>query len=162
MLKGRRFLLSTSLAMAFALLSAGGSLRAQSANADILTYKGSDRAQRLLEGASNEGEVVFYSAMITNQALRPMADAFQKKYPKIKMTFWRADSEDIAAKLSAEIRANRLMADVVEGTGIGEIAVQAGFAQPVWSPELDNILSRIRDSRSLWAPTRMSYFSAEK
>ena len=160
MFKGRTFLLSTSLAMICVLLSAGASLRAQSANADILTYKGPDRAQRLLEGATNEGEVVFYSAMITNQALRPMADAFQKKYPKIKMTFWRADSEDIAAKLSAEMRANRLMVDVVEGTGIGEIAVQAGFAQPVWSPQFENIPSRIRDGRSLWAPTRMSYFSA--
>jgi iron(III) transport system substrate-binding protein len=160
MLIWRRLFLSTALSTACALLTAGTGLRAQTANTDILTYRGPDRAEKLLEGASKEGEVVFYSAMITNQALRPMADAFQKKYPKVKMTFWRADSEDIAAKLSAEIRANSLKADVVEGTGIGEITVQAGYAQPVWSPELDNLSPKIRDSRGLWAPTRMSYFSA--
>ena len=156
----RRLFLSTALSTVCAVLTAGARLHAQTANTDILTYRGPDRTERLLEGASKEGEVVFYSAMITNQALRPMADAFQKKYPKVKMTFWRADSEDIAAKLSAEIRANSLKADVVEGTGIGEITVQAGYAQPVWSPELDKLSPKIRDSRGLWAPTRMSYFSA--
>jgi ABC-type Fe3+ transport system substrate-binding protein len=160
MLNWGRLFLSTVLPMGCVMLCASTRLQAQPVDSEILTYRGPDRSQRLLEGASKEGEVVFYSAMITNQALRPMADAFQKKYPKIKMTFWRADSEDIAAKLSAEMRANSLKADAAEGTGIGEIAVQAGFAQPVWSPELASLPPKIRDSRGLWAPTRMSYFSA--
>ena len=160
MVMWRKLFLSIPLSATCVLLSAGACLRAQPVNTDILTYRGADRTEKLLEGAAKEGEVVFYSAMITNQALRPMADAFQKKYPTVKMTFWRADSEDIAAKLSAEIRANSLKADVVEGTGIGEITVQAGYAQPVWSPELDNLPPKIRDGRGLWAPTRMSYFSA--
>ena len=126
----------------------------------ILTYRGPDREQRLLEGAKKEGEVVFYSAMITNQALRPITAAFQKKYPDLKLTYWRGDSEDIALKLSAEIRANSLKVDIVEGTGIGEMAVKAGFALPAWSPQLASIPENIRDQRQLWMPTRMSYFSA--
>ena len=32
--------------------------------------------------------------MIVNQALRPLADGFGKKYPFVKMTYWRADSEE--------------------------------------------------------------------
>ena len=52
---------------------------AQIAGSDILTYKGADREQRLIEGATREKEVVHYSAMIVNQALRPLTAAFQKK-----------------------------------------------------------------------------------
>jgi iron(III) transport system substrate-binding protein len=124
----------------------------------ILTYTGGDRQQRLIEGAKQEGRVTYYSGMIVNQALRPLTAAFQKKYPFIKMTHWRGDSEDILTRVSAELRASNLVADVIEGTGVGELAVQAGLAQPVWSPQLADIPDFMRDPRRLWAPTRMSYF----
>jgi iron(III) transport system substrate-binding protein len=132
---------------------------AQSLDAGILTYKGPDRTEKLIEGAKREGELTYYSAMIVNQALRPLTAAFQKKYPFIKIAFWRADSEEIETKLSAEMRANNLVGDAIEGTGIGELAVRAGLAQPIWSPQLAGIPEKMRDPRALWAPTRMSYFS---
>lgn len=131
---------------------------AQSTDDSILTYAGPDRTERLIAGAKREGQVTYYSAMIVNQALRPLTAAFQKKYPFIKMTYWRGDSEDIHTRMTAEIRANKLTVDVVEGTGIGELAVRANLAQPAWSPELAAISERMRDPRRLWAPTRMSYF----
>jgi iron(III) transport system substrate-binding protein len=146
-----------TLAVAAACLLAPAA-RAQNADT-ILTYRGPDREQKLIEGAKKEGEVVFYSGMIVNQALRPVAAAFQKKYPFIKMTFWRGDSEPIATKVAAETRAHNPVGDVIEGTGLGELAVREGLAQPAWSPELNAIPERLRDPRSLWAPTRMSYFS---
>lgn len=132
--------------------------RAQNA-ADIINYKGPDRQKRLEEGAKKEGQVVLYSAMIVNQAQRPIAAAFMKKYPFIKMTFWRGDSEDIAAKLAAEVRANNVVADVVEGTGVGELIVQAKEAQPFYSPDLEGVAEKYRDPAGLWAPTRLSYYS---
>jgi iron(III) transport system substrate-binding protein len=132
---------------------------AQDAHDNILTYSGPDRAEKLIEGARQEGQLTYYSAMIVNQALRPLTAAFQKKYPFIKMSYWRGDSEDMETKLAAEMRANNPVVDVVEGTGIGELAVRAGFAQPVWSPELANIPVEMRDPRRLWVPTRVSYFS---
>ena len=70
---------------------------------DILTSRAPNRDELLLEGARKEGQVVLYSAAIVNQALRPMAEAFMKKYPFIKLTFWRGDTEEIIAKLSAEV-----------------------------------------------------------
>ena len=131
---------------------------AQTAAIDPLTYAGADRAQRLLDGAAKEGEVVLYSGVIVNQALRPLTTAFQKKYPSIKMTYWRGDSEDIAVKLGAEIRAGNPVADVVEGTGIGEMVARAGMAQQAVSPEIAAIPEALRDPSHLWSPTRMSYF----
>src|SRR5262245_63954301 len=84
---------------------------------EIVNYRGSDRQQVLVEGARKEGQVVLYSALIVNQMLRPLAAGFMKKYPFIKMTYYRADSEELLAKLSAETRANNVVADIFEGSG---------------------------------------------
>jgi iron(III) transport system substrate-binding protein len=154
-----RLIGAAALAVACAIFCLlGTTAHAQTADS-ILTYQGSDREQKLIAGAKQEGEVVFYSGMIVNQALRPVTEAFEKKYPFVKMTFWRADSEVIATKVAAEMRAHNPAGDVIEGTGIGELAVSEGIAQPAWSPQVEGIPQRLRDPRGLWAPTRMSYFS---
>ncbi len=125
-----------------------------------LTYAGPDRQHVLIEGARGEGELVFYSAMIVNQALRPVSEAFMKKYPFIKLTYWRAESSGIFTKLSAEARAGKVMADVVEGTGVGESVIQAGLAQPYATPALADIPAAYHDPNNLWTPTRRSFFGA--
>jgi ABC-type Fe3+ transport system substrate-binding protein len=126
---------------------------------DILLSKAPDRAQTILDGARKEGQVALYSAMIVNQALRPLTDAFMKKYPFVKMTFWRGDTEEIVDKLSAEERANNVVADVVEGTGVGDLAVNAGLTQPYDTPMVAAMPARYRDPRGRWTYTRISYFS---
>jgi ABC-type Fe3+ transport system substrate-binding protein len=125
---------------------------------EFLQSRAPDRAQAILEGARKEGQVVLYSAAIVNQALRPLAEAFMRTYPFVKMTFWRGDTEEIIAKLSAEARARNVVADVAEGTGVGELAVQAALAQPYYTPMAEALLERYRDPRSLWTSTRLSYF----
>src|SRR6476646_1858647 len=94
---------------------------------EIVNYRGADREQVLVEGAKKEGQVVLYSALIVNQMLRPLSAGFMKKYPFLKMTYYRADSEELLAKLSAEARSNNVIADLFEGSGGGEIAVEAGL-----------------------------------
>ena len=141
---------------AVAILS--GSASAQQGQ-DILSYKGEDRQQKLVEGARKERQVVLYSAMIVNQALRPIAEKFGKKYPFIKLSYWRADSEDITQKISAEVRANNVVADVFEGTGVGELAVGAGLAQPYATPAINAYPEQYRDPTGMWTPTRLSYYS---
>jgi len=126
---------------------------------ELLTYSGDDREQAILDGARKEGQVVLYSSLIVNQATRPLSQAFMKKYPFIKMTFWRGDTEDIIARLSAEARANNIVADVIEGTGVGEAAVEAKLTQPYFTPMVAAMPDRYRDPRGHWASTRISYFS---
>ena len=136
-------------------IAAPVSARAQ----DILTSRAPDREQRILEGARKEGQVVLYSAAIVNQALRPLADAFNKKYPGIRMSYWRGDSEEIIAKLAAESRAKNLVVDIIEGTGAGEMAVEAGLTQPYYLPAVADLPEKYRDPRNHWVSTRISYFS---
>jgi ABC-type Fe3+ transport system substrate-binding protein len=126
---------------------------------EILVNRTPEREQMILDGARKEGQVVLYSAAIVNQALRPLAEAFMKTYPFMKMTFWRGDTEEIIAKLSAEVRAKNIVADVVEGTGVGELAVQAGLTQPYYTPMIEAMPERYRDPRGPWTSTRISYFS---
>jgi iron(III) transport system substrate-binding protein len=135
-----------------------GSARALT-NEEIFNYDKPDRQQMLVEGAKKEGEVVLYSAMIVNQMLRPLTAGFMKKYPFLKMTYWRADSEQLVPKLSAEARANTAVADLFEGSGGGEVAVEAGLTLPFYSPELAVYPKMYLDPKRHLAPTRLSYFS---
>jgi iron(III) transport system substrate-binding protein len=125
----------------------------------MFKYDGPDREQKLIEGAKKEGQVVFYSAMIVNQALRPLTEKFGKKYPFIKMTYWRAPSEDIAQKVSAEVRAGNVVGDVLEGTGVGELADNAGLLVPYTTPAMKAYPKAYSDPDHMWTPTRLSYYS---
>src|ERR1700722_12451713 len=145
------------LVVAGAALNGAGVALAQSPDA-ILMYSGPDRAQRLIEGARREGQVVIYAALIQNQAMRPIADGFGKKYPFVRLTTWRADSEDIVQKAAAEVRADNVVADLIEGTGAGEQAVAANIARPFYSPAAAGFPEAYRNSAGLWAPTRLSYY----
>jgi ABC-type Fe3+ transport system substrate-binding protein len=147
-----------ALALTVAALVPVTMAQAQTGDA-ILTYKGPDREQKLIDGAKKEGSVVLYSAMIANQALRPIQDGFKKKYPFINMSFWRADSEDILQKISAEVRAGNVVGDVIEGTSVGEVAVNAGVTVPYFTPMLEAYPDKYRDPNGMWTATRLSYFS---
>jgi iron(III) transport system substrate-binding protein len=126
---------------------------------EILKYTGTDRDQKLLAGAKKEGQVVIYSAMIVNQALRPLVEGFMKKYPFLKATYWRADSEYLTTKIAAEVRANNVVADVLEGTGVGELVSEANLAQPYLTPMLEAYPQKYHDPDGLWTATRLSYYS---
>lgn len=126
---------------------------------DILTYAGADREARLVEGARAEKEVVLYATIIVNQAMRPLADSFMKKYPFVKMTFWRGDPGDIITKVATEARGGRPVADVLEGPGVGEAAIEAGLVTPYTTPASRNYPEALRDPRNLWTASRLSYFS---
>ena len=139
-------------------LAAVGPARSD-ATEDILKYASADREQKLVEGAKKEGQVVIYSAMIVNQALRPLTEGFMRKYPFVKATYWRADSEYLTTKITAEVRANNVVADVLEGTGVGELVSEANLALPYHTPMVDAYPQKYRDPEGLWTATRLSYYS---
>ena len=125
---------------------------------EIANYGGPDRQKILEEGARREGAVTFYTAMIVDQATRPLIEAFQKKYPFVKAEYWRGESRAIIQKVLAEMRSDNLVADVVESTGIAGGFIHAGVVQPFTSPELAIYDAKYLDPKHLYAPTRISYF----
>ena len=45
----------------------------------------------LYEAAKKEGQVVWYTSLIVNQAVRPLVEAFNKKYPGIEVKYARGE-----------------------------------------------------------------------
>ena len=153
-------LLRSGLAIAGALAAfAAGPALAQSSDNPAM-YRGPDREQRLLDGARKEGQVTVYSSMIADQALRPLIDGFQKKYPFMKPQYVRDDPPQQLQKMLAEARAGRMVADVLESTSLEVPVRAANINQPFWSPEIEAYASERRDPQNFWAPTRFSYLGA--
>lgn len=112
--------------------------------AELALYDGTDRQQILEEGARKEGKLLFYSTGAP-AAIRPVVDAFQKKYPFIKVEFWRASSSPLVSRLFEEFKSNRLIVDAVEGSQgtiipIMEMQKPEGMLLPFYSPNLKYIL----------------------
>jgi len=106
--------------------------------AELALYKGADRQQVLEDGAKKEGALVFYTSGILTQAVRPVVDAFMKKYPFIKVEIWRAGSEALVPRVLEELKAGKLGFDVIENTQTGYLIMQevGGILQPFSSPNL--------------------------
>ncbi len=79
--------------------------------AEIAAYQGTDREQRLLEGARKEKELTFYSS-IPPEDVAVLAAAFDKKYG-VKVKIWRADSESVMERVLSETKARRFEVDVM-------------------------------------------------
>ena len=142
---GRRAFLQSA-----ALLLSGASRAASDAAAD--------RHQKLEAGARREGRVEFYSGMIENQALRPIADAFRRKYPFITVDTWRGDSRSLVQKVLTERRGGRITGDVLESTGGAEALIRAGAVAPFQSPETAAYPVKYVDPNGFWAVSRLDYF----
>jgi iron(III) transport system substrate-binding protein len=123
-------------------------------------YRGPDREQRLIEGARKERQVTVYSSMIADQALRPILNGFEAKYPFVKPQYVRDDPPQQLQKVMAESRAGRMVADVLESTGLEVPVRAAGINQPFWSPQTEAYSPEHRDPENYWSPTRFSYLGA--
>jgi ABC-type Fe3+ transport system substrate-binding protein len=126
---------------------------------EILTYKGSDRQKVLEDGAAKEGTVMLYSAMIVDQALRPIADGFKKRHPNINIQFWRGEAGQIVTKVNTEVRAKALVADVAEGSGLSGAAAETQIVAPFYSKEFENLPKNYVAANSTWATTRFRYIA---
>jgi iron(III) transport system substrate-binding protein len=111
-----------------------------------------------MAGARREGRVELYSGMIENQALRPIADAFRKKYPFIAVDYWRGDSRALIQKVLTERRAGRVTGDVLESTGGAEALIRGGAVAPFRSPPSAEYPAKYVDPKGFWAVSRLDFF----
>jgi len=145
---------------AIAALGAGQAAAQAPAGDNPALYRGADREQRVLDGARKEGVVTVYSSMIVDQALRPLIDGFEAKYPFVKAKYVRDDPPQQLQKLMAESHSGNMVADVVESTGLEVPMRAANIDQPFWSPQIAAYPKNLRDPQNYWAPTRVSYLGA--
>ncbi len=109
----------------------------------------------IIEAAKKEGEVVWYSTQIISQLVRPVAAAFEKKYPGIKVRSTRANANEVAVKILGEARAGRVQADVFDGTSTVVPLKKEGFVLQ-WQPEAAKAYPDIyKDPQGYWVANNL-------
>ena len=136
-MRGCRRLLPVALGLLAAIIL-GGANKARAAD------------PALIEAAKKEGEVVWYTVLIVNQAVRPLQDAFEKKYPGIKLKYARADEVPQAAKILAEAQAGKVQADVFNGLTNSIALKRAGILAQYVPPAAAQLPPDLKDKDGYW------------
>jgi iron(III) transport system substrate-binding protein len=108
----------------------------------------------VIEKAKKEGEVVFYTNLIVNQVVRPLAAAFEKKYG-IKVTFSRADSQATILKLVNEARAGKTQVDIWNLSSGLKNLVEADVIGKFNAPSSAEYPKEYRDANGYWVATNV-------
>ena len=66
---------------------------------EITLYNKPDRQKILVDGARKEGKITWYTSLIVDQVVRPLKEAFEKKYPFIQIEHFRGNSERLVQKM---------------------------------------------------------------
>ena len=141
-----------------ALACAGTEIHALT-NEEIALLNRPDRQKILEEGAKKEGKLVWYTPLIVNQAVRPLKDSFEKKYPYIKVDFHRANSRGLVQKWIAENSAKRHEVDVVGGSEVTMLGKKAGLLLRFSSPSLRDFPAELKDPQGLWSTTNLYFMT---
>src|SRR5882757_4460746 len=129
------------------------------AQADIATYQGVDRSQKILEGAKKEGSLTIYTSA-TTEDMAALTSAFEKKYG-IKTNVWRASSENIIQRAATEARGNRFDVDVFETDSVAMEAIhREKLLQVVKSPYVAELIPAAIPPHGEWIGDRVQIFTA--
>ncbi len=104
----------------------------------------------LYEAAKKEGSVVWYTSLIVNQAVRPLVEAFEKKYPGVTVKYARADSGPNAIKVIDEARAGKVVGDVFDGIATAPPLLKAGLVAPFTPSDAGKYPPEMRDPDARW------------
>jgi iron(III) transport system substrate-binding protein len=141
-------------------LQLGGAARAQETSAAVLsaaTLQGQNRQQALVDGARKEGTLNLYHTM-PSADMNPVIEAFTKKYG-IAVKPWRASSEQVLQRTTAEARAGRSVVDVVENNSPEMEALhREGLLQRVNSPTLADVIPQALPEHREWAGNTIDVF----
>lgn len=112
--------------------------------------------EKLIEGAKKEGTVVYYTSTSTPEAVE-MIRAFEKKYPFIKVNYYRAGSDTLMEKILIETRTGRYNADVYNMRSFtNSILVQKGLLGKYLSPHLKFYPEGFKDPEGRWTSFYMN------
>lgn len=81
---------------------------------ELVAYTGADREQILVAGARAEGKVTWYTSL-AGSSYKELAQGFEKKYG-VKCEVYRAASNELMARITAEAKARQYLVDTIETT----------------------------------------------
>jgi ABC-type Fe3+ transport system substrate-binding protein len=111
------------------------------------------------EAARREGALTWYTTFIVPQAAQPIADAFMKKYPGIKVALSRADSVPTAVKILAEARAGRMQADVTDGIETAPPLLKENLLASYIPQGSEAYPAELKDPKGYWHAVSLYFFT---
>ena len=128
---------------------------------ELAAYSGPDREQILVAGARAEGKVVWYTSL-AGSSYKELAQGFEKKYPGIKVDVYRAASNELMARISAESKARQHLVDTIETTlPLLKSLREDGLLAVYHSPQLAKYPAHARESAGnglyYWGVNRESF-----
>jgi iron(III) transport system substrate-binding protein len=127
--------------------------------AEIASYSGPDRMEKLVAGAKKEGVVNVYTSETVDD-IGVLAAAFERKYG-VKLNVWRGSSEDILQRGVVEAHAGRFDADAFEtGANVMESLHRERLLQPIDSPATAALTPQAVPPHHEWIGTRYNIFAA--
>jgi iron(III) transport system substrate-binding protein len=129
--------------------------------AEIAAYAGSDREQLLVAGAKAEGKVVWYTSL-AGSSYKELAKGFESKYPGIKVDVYRAASNDLMARITAEAQSKQYLVDTIETTlPLQKSLREDGLLAPYLSPHLAKYPEHAKEKTAkglfFWGVNRESF-----
>ena len=105
---------------------------------------------KLVEAARTEGAVIWCTTLVVGQIVRPMIQAFQAKYPDIKVQYVGAPWQETALRLTTEARAGSVKGDLFDG-GVTSFPLQAAGLVASFRPvAAANFPSEFKDPDGQW------------
>jgi len=125
------------------------------AQANLATYEGADRLERIVAAAKKEGQLTLYTT-IAEKDLPALIKPFEAKYG-IKVNVWRAGTDKVLQRTLAEAAAKRDEVDAVHfGSPEMEALSRERVLQPVASPTYKQLQPGSVPPHRMWAATLLS------
>lgn len=109
----------------------------------------------LVRGAQKEGKVVYWTTMRVPDA-QALADAFEAKYPFLKVEVVRISGDQLIERAIAENRTGRVSADVLDAFSF-KILQNKGMLQPYATPEAAAYPEGYKDPKNYWVTLYCAY-----
>jgi iron(III) transport system substrate-binding protein len=108
-----------------------------------------DRA-KLIEEAKKEGKVMVYISSNASDA-NALKAAFEKKYPFLKMEYYRTEKDNLIARYLIEARNGSYLPDVYQSSVFPIMTlVEKGLLAKYFSPEREAYIEPLRDKDGYW------------
>lgn len=111
---------------------------------------GEERQTRLISGAKAEGTVAFY-VNVSADHVQPLRVDFEKRYPGVKMEFWRGSGERTSNRVLTEARARKFAVDVIgPGNEHLPLLMKSNLIGRYSSPERKFYIDAYKDREGYW------------
>jgi iron(III) transport system substrate-binding protein len=105
---------------------------------------------KLIEEAKKEGKVMVYISSNASDA-NALKAAFEKKYPFIKMEYYRTEKDNLIARYLLEVRNGSYLPDVYQSSVFPIMTlVERGLLAKYFSPEREAYIEPLRDKEGYW------------